>query len=45
MLDLFLFLCPQEICKKLHVLIDKIDEERYDVEAKVSKANKEVNSS
>uniref|UniRef100_A0A3Q3X1H0 Troponin I2, fast skeletal type n=1 Tax=Mola mola TaxID=94237 RepID=A0A3Q3X1H0_MOLML len=31
-----------EICKKLHVFIDKIDEERYDVEAKVSKANKEI---
>nr|XP_046250287.1 troponin I, fast skeletal muscle-like [Scatophagus argus] len=31
-----------EICKKLHALIDKIDEERYDIEAKVSKANKEI---
>lgn len=35
----------QEYCKKLHGLIDKIDEDRYDVEAKVQKADKEVNSS
>ena len=41
----FCFLCPQEVCKKLHMLIDKIDEERYDIESKVGKANKEVNSS
>jgi len=32
----------QELCKKLHQQIDTIDEERYDLEAKVSKANKEV---
>ncbi|TWW75357.1 troponin I, fast skeletal muscle-like [Takifugu rubripes] len=31
-----------ETCKKLHALIDKIDEERYDAEAKVAKAEKEV---
>ncbi|RVE71494.1 hypothetical protein OJAV_G00052340 [Oryzias javanicus] len=31
-----------ESCKKLHALIDKIDEERYDLEAKVGKADKEI---
>ncbi|XP_071315900.1 troponin I, fast skeletal muscle-like [Trachinotus anak] len=31
-----------ELCKKLHGAIDKIDEERYDAEAKVQKANKEI---
>ncbi|KAM4734397.1 troponin I, fast skeletal muscle-like isoform 1-T2 [Anableps anableps] len=31
-----------EICKKLHAAIDKIDEARYDAEAKVQKANKEI---
>ncbi|XP_015244249.1 troponin I, fast skeletal muscle-like [Cyprinodon tularosa] len=31
-----------ETCKKLHALIDKIDEERYDLEAKVGKADKEI---
>ncbi|GAA6227691.1 troponin I, fast skeletal muscle-like [Lates japonicus] len=31
-----------ETCKKLHALIDKIDEERYDAEAKVQKADKEI---
>ena len=39
-----MFACRQEYCKKLHGLIDKIDEERYDIEAKVQKADKEVNS-
>ncbi|XP_076861751.1 troponin I, fast skeletal muscle-like [Brachyhypopomus gauderio] len=32
----------QELCKKLQGKIDKIDEERYDMEAKVLKANKEI---
>ncbi|KAL1247776.1 hypothetical protein QQF64_023152 [Cirrhinus molitorella] len=32
----------QELCKKLHQQIDKVDEERYDLEAKVAKANKEI---
>ena len=32
------------MCKKLHHLIDKIDEERYDCESKVQKADKEVRS-
>ncbi|XP_027028815.1 troponin I, fast skeletal muscle-like [Tachysurus fulvidraco] len=32
----------QELCKKLHTRIDKIDEERYDLESKVSKSNKEI---
>ncbi|XP_074534083.1 troponin I, fast skeletal muscle-like [Halichoeres trimaculatus] len=31
-----------ETCKKLHALIDKIDEDRYDIEAKVQKADKEI---
>ncbi|KAL7402046.1 hypothetical protein ABVT39_008650 [Epinephelus coioides] len=31
-----------EYCKKLHALIDKVDEERYDIEAKVQKADKEI---
>lgn len=41
----YVFACHQETCKKLHALIDKIDEDRYDIEAKVSKADKEVNTS
>ncbi len=32
----------QELCKKLHQQIDKVDEERYDLESKVNKSNKEV---
>lgn len=32
----------KETCKKLYALIDKIDEDRYDLEAKVGKADKEV---
>ncbi|KAM7003247.1 troponin I, fast skeletal muscle-like [Tautogolabrus adspersus] len=31
-----------ETCKKLQALIDTIDEERYDIEAKVHKADKEI---
>ncbi|XP_059191260.1 troponin I, fast skeletal muscle-like [Centropristis striata] len=31
-----------DFCKKLHGLIDKVDEERYDMEAKVVKADKEI---
>ncbi|KAI9532611.1 hypothetical protein NQZ68_030553 [Dissostichus eleginoides] len=31
-----------EVCKKIHSLIDKIDEERYDLMGKVGKANKEI---
>ncbi|AWP08070.1 putative troponin I fast skeletal muscle-like isoform 9 [Scophthalmus maximus] len=31
-----------EVCKKLQALIDKVDEERYDAEAKVQKADKEI---
>ncbi len=34
----------QEFCKKLHQQIDKVDEERYDLDSKVGKANKEVTS-
>ncbi|XP_062847129.1 troponin I, fast skeletal muscle-like [Trichomycterus rosablanca] len=32
----------QEFCKKLHHQVDSIDEERYDLEAKVGKADKEI---
>jgi len=31
-----------EACKKLGAILDKIDEERYDAEAKVIKADKEI---
>lgn len=34
---------PQDTCRKLHGLIDKVDEERYDLEIKMGKADKEVN--
>ncbi|CAL8352815.1 unnamed protein product [Merluccius merluccius] len=32
----------QELCKKLHNQIDLVDEERYDVEGKVSKSSIEI---
>ncbi|XP_048828557.1 troponin I, fast skeletal muscle-like [Brienomyrus brachyistius] len=32
----------QELCKKFHQQIDKIDEERYDLETKVNKGIKEI---
>ncbi|KAG5270161.1 hypothetical protein AALO_G00189450 [Alosa alosa] len=32
----------QDLCKKLHQQIDAVDEQRYDIESKVAKANKEV---
>lgn len=32
----------QELCRKLHKQIDLVDEERYDMEIKVQKSNKEV---
>lgn len=32
----------QDICKKLYQSLDKIDEDRYDSEAKVAKTDKEV---
>ncbi|XP_062847143.1 troponin I, fast skeletal muscle-like [Trichomycterus rosablanca] len=32
----------QEFCKKLHQSIEKVDEERYDTEAKVAKSDKEI---
>ncbi|XP_063053405.1 troponin I, fast skeletal muscle-like [Engraulis encrasicolus] len=32
----------QKLCKELHGKIDKVDEERYDVDAKVTKGQKEV---
>ncbi|XP_004566236.1 troponin I, fast skeletal muscle [Maylandia zebra] len=31
-----------DFCKKLHQAIDKIDEERYDTQVKVEKADKEI---
>ncbi|XP_022604077.1 troponin I, fast skeletal muscle-like isoform X2 [Seriola dumerili] len=33
----------QELCRKLHKQIDLVDEERYDMELKVTKSNKEIN--
>ncbi|XP_056134407.1 troponin I, fast skeletal muscle-like [Lampris incognitus] len=32
----------QELCRKLHKQIDLVDEERYDMESKVAKSNKEI---
>lgn len=32
----------KETCRKLAALIDRVDEERYDLHAKVGKADKEV---
>ncbi|XP_070827713.1 troponin I, fast skeletal muscle-like isoform X2 [Chaetodon trifascialis] len=32
----------QELCKEIHQKIDAIDEERYDLEMKVNKSNKEI---
>uniref|UniRef100_A0A667Y4P5 Troponin I, fast skeletal muscle n=1 Tax=Myripristis murdjan TaxID=586833 RepID=A0A667Y4P5_9TELE len=32
----------QELCREIHHKIDVIDEERYDLETKVSKCNKEI---
>ncbi|XP_066506059.1 troponin I, slow skeletal muscle-like [Hoplias malabaricus] len=32
----------QALCKELHQKIDVVDEERYDIEAKVSKSEKEI---
>ncbi|XP_077067532.1 troponin I, fast skeletal muscle-like isoform X3 [Siphateles boraxobius] len=32
----------QELCKKLHHQIDTVDEERYDLQSKVSKGDKEI---
>lgn len=33
----------QLMCKKIHQTIDKVDEERYDMEAKLAKTDKEIN--
>jgi len=35
-------LCSQALCKDLHQKIDVVDEERYDISAKVTKNEKEV---
>ncbi|XP_070687160.1 troponin I, slow skeletal muscle-like [Pempheris klunzingeri] len=32
----------QTLCKELHLKIDSVDDERYDIEAKVVKNNKEI---
>ncbi|XP_030578400.1 troponin I, fast skeletal muscle-like isoform X2 [Archocentrus centrarchus] len=32
----------QELCRKLHKQIDLVDEERYDMDIKVTKSNKEI---
>lgn len=40
-----MFVCQQEICKKLYQSLDKIDEDRYDAEAKVLKTDNEVETS
>lgn len=40
--DRTLSLCLQALCKELHHKIDVVDEERYDIDAKVAKNNKEV---
>lgn len=43
-LDMVLFcVVVQELCREIHRKIDKTDEERYDLEMKVNKTNKEVN--
>ncbi|XP_030270320.1 troponin I, fast skeletal muscle-like isoform X2 [Sparus aurata] len=33
-----------ELCRKLHKQIDLVDEERYDMETKVQKSNKEIDN-
>jgi len=37
-----LMFCLQNLCKDLHQKIDVVDEERYDIESKVGKHDKEV---
>uniref|UniRef100_A0A3Q3GK79 Troponin I2, fast skeletal type n=1 Tax=Labrus bergylta TaxID=56723 RepID=A0A3Q3GK79_9LABR len=32
-----------ELCRKIHKQLDLVDEERYDMELKVTKSNKEIN--
>merc|ERR1719357_1037679 len=32
----------QDLCKEIHRQVDKIDEERYDLQTKVFKTNKEI---
>lgn len=36
------FLCLQNLCKELHQKTDVVDEERYDIQSKVGKNEKEV---
>lgn len=36
-------LCVKELCRKMHQQIDMVDEQRYDMETKVAKSDKEVN--
>lgn len=40
--DMWLTVCVQELCREIHHKIDVIDEERYNLEMKVNKSNKEV---
>lgn len=36
--------CPQNLCKELHQKIDVVDEERYDIDSKVTKNSREVSN-
>ena len=38
----FAVVCVQELCREIHHKIDVIDEERYNLEMKVNKSDKEV---
>ncbi|ROK23433.1 Troponin I, fast skeletal muscle [Anabarilius grahami] len=37
-----IYLCAKELCRKLHQQIDAVDDQRYDMETKVAKSNKEI---
>lgn len=41
-LSYMMMLCLQNLCKDLHQKIDVVDEERYDIQSKVGKHDKEV---
>ncbi|XP_031734400.1 uncharacterized protein LOC116400621 isoform X1 [Anarrhichthys ocellatus] len=40
--DYLAAVCVQELCREFHHKIDVMDEERYDLDMKVNKANKEI---
>ena len=42
MIHIHILFCFQKLCKELHAKIDKVDEDRYDADAKVTKGAKEV---